>query len=105
MTANVFLASATLRAGNGGIGRLARLMVRVLAEEAAAGRLEAQAASFLDLDHDLPDIRLPVKTACGSKARFAWQVHKAALSFDHFLYDSLAMMRAQSVNKSSRSSL
>jgi phosphatidylinositol alpha-1,6-mannosyltransferase len=92
MAANVFLASATLRAGNGGIARVARLMDRVLAEEAAAGRLKAQAASYLD--DSLPDIRLPVSTARGSKLRFVWQVHKAALSCDHFLYDFEGIMRA-----------
>ncbi len=92
MPANVFLASATLRAGNGGIARVARLMVRVLSEEKAAGRLTARVASYLD--DDLPDIRLPVNMARGSKARFVWQVYKAALSCDHFLYDNLGMMRS-----------
>jgi phosphatidylinositol alpha-1,6-mannosyltransferase len=92
MVANVFLGAATLRAGNGGIARVARLMDRVLAEEVAAGRLKAQAASYLD--DNLPDLHLPVFTARGSKPRFVWEVHKAALSFDHFLYDSLSMVRA-----------
>jgi phosphatidylinositol alpha-1,6-mannosyltransferase len=92
MVANVFLGAATLRAGNGGIARVARLMDRVLAEEAAAGRLKAQTASYLD--DNLPDLRLPVFTARGSKWRFMWQVHKAALSCDHFLYDNLGMARA-----------
>jgi phosphatidylinositol alpha-1,6-mannosyltransferase len=92
MTANVFLGAATLRAGSGGIARVARLMDRVLAEEAAAGRLKARAASYLD--DNLPDIRLPVTTARGSKLRYVWQVHKAALSCDHFLYDNLGMAQA-----------
>jgi phosphatidylinositol alpha-1,6-mannosyltransferase len=92
MAVKVFLAAATLRAGNGGIARVARLMARVLVEETAAGRLNAQAASFLD--HDLPNLGLAVRTTRGSKARFVWTLQKASLSFDHFLYDSLAMMRA-----------
>jgi phosphatidylinositol alpha-1,6-mannosyltransferase len=92
MTANVFLGAATLRAGNGGIARVARLMDRVLAEEVTAGRLKAQAASYLD--DNLPDVRLPVSTARGSKLRYVWQVHKAALSCDHFLYDNLGMAQA-----------
>lgn len=90
--ANVFLGSATLRAGNGGIARVARLMDRILAEEMAADRLKARAASYLDCN--LPDVRLPLKTACGSRLRFLGQVHKAALSSTHFLYDSISVARA-----------
>ena len=88
----VFLAAATLLAGNGGIARVARLMGRVLAEEAAAGRLAVRSASLLD--HDLPDVNLPVTIARGWKERFAWEVYKAALSCDYFLYDFLGMVRA-----------
>lgn len=89
---NIFLGSATLLAGNGGIARVARLMFRVLADEASAGRLTARGASYLD--RELSDILLPVLTARESKLRFAWEVHKAALSCSHFLYDSLGVMRA-----------
>lgn len=90
--ANVFLGSATLRAGNGGIARVARLMDRILAEEMVADRLKARAASYLD--RSLPDVRLPLKTASGSKLRFLGQAHKAAFSSTHFLYDSISVARA-----------
>ncbi len=92
MSAPVLLAAATLRAGNGGIARVARLMGRVLAEEAEAGRLRARAVSLLD--EDVPDAYLPTRSAGGSRGRFIWEVRKAALSSRHFLYDSLAMARA-----------
>jgi phosphatidylinositol alpha-1,6-mannosyltransferase len=81
-----------MAAGNGGIARVARLMARVLAEEAAAGLLRARALVFLD--QSVPDTPIPAWTARGGKVRFTWEVHKAALSADHFLYDHLGIARA-----------
>ncbi len=67
-------------------------MDRVLAEEAAAGRLTARAISYLD--RDLPPIQLPGQIMQGSKLHFAWAIHKETLRCSHFLYDFLGMMRA-----------
>jgi phosphatidylinositol alpha-1,6-mannosyltransferase len=92
MATNVVLATATLGAGNGGIARVARLMARILAEEMAAGSLQARALVFLD--SSVPGAPIPTRTARGGKVRFAWEVHKAALSADHFLYDHLGVARA-----------
>jgi phosphatidylinositol alpha-1,6-mannosyltransferase len=92
MSETIVLAAATLRAGNGGIARVARLMDRVVAEEVAAGRLEARAVCFLD--SDVSDTRLPTKCTRGSRVRYVWELYTAALRRRHFLYDSLSMARA-----------
>jgi phosphatidylinositol alpha-1,6-mannosyltransferase len=88
----VFLGAATFLGGSGGIARVARLMSRVLMEEAATGRLTVRSASYLDCD--LPSINLPVKVTRGSKLRFAWEAYKASLICNYFLYDFLGIMRA-----------
>jgi phosphatidylinositol alpha-1,6-mannosyltransferase len=91
----VFLGADSLAAGNGGICRVARLMARVLDEQAAAGKLEASAAVFSDAAPP-PDLALSVRPAAGSRLRFAASVHRAAFAHSHFLYDFVGMARAHS---------
>lgn len=94
MTTGAFLGATTLfmETGHGGLGRVARLMARVLAEEVQAGRLRAAGACYFD--DRVWDDRLPARPVRESKLRFLWEVQRGAVSFRHFLYDYLGMARA-----------
>ena len=91
--ARVFLAAESLQAGNGGICRVARLMWKVLAEEASRGSLDAKGVVFSDKESPFGG-GVPIKLVGQSRSRFACATHKAALSHSHFLYDFLGMARA-----------
>jgi len=91
--AKVFLACESLRAGNGGICRVGRLMAHVLAEEIQAGRMSASALSLSDPQPGV-ECLLPVSVACGVRAKFVWETQKAARSYSHFIYDFVGMSRA-----------
>ena len=84
------LACESLRPGNGGVGRVARLIARVLSEE-RTGQAEAIA-----LSDDVPEsaFGLPVHAARGSRMQFVGAVARAAMSHSHFIYDFLGMARA-----------
>jgi len=71
----------------------ARLTAKVLDEEVAAGRLDVRCLALND--RKPPDeFALQARVANGSRARFVYEVNKAALSHSHFLYDALGMARA-----------
>lgn len=89
----VLLACESTVPGRGGIGRVARLVARVLGEERRRGALEAE---VLALSDDVPasDLGLPAGTTNGSRMRYLLRVHGAALDRTHFIYDFLGMARA-----------
>ena len=74
----VMLAAESLRPGASGIGRVARLVARVLADEARAGRLQAHALALNDPE-PVTDLRLEVRSARGSRPRFVAQVPSTGL--------------------------
>jgi phosphatidylinositol alpha-1,6-mannosyltransferase len=89
------LAADSLAPIASGIGRVARLMARVIVEEADAGRLDASALTLHHAgDGDIAGARLRVRSARGSRARFLLATHAAALSSTHFAYDFTGLARA-----------
>ena len=90
---DVFMACESLAAGNGGICRVARLMARVIGEEVQAGRITASALSLNDNQSGV-EWMLPMTVARGVRARYVWEVQKAALIHSHFIYDFVGMARA-----------
>jgi phosphatidylinositol alpha-1,6-mannosyltransferase len=89
----VMVGADSLKRGASGIARVARLVTKVLAEEADAGRLEAAAVALSD-DRPAADLGIPVRSAVGSRARFAYEIHRAALACSHFIYDFAGVARA-----------
>jgi phosphatidylinositol alpha-1,6-mannosyltransferase len=67
-------------------------MGRVIAEEAAEGRIEAEALVLRG--DEAGDLGLRVKTASGSRLRFLAAVHRAALAGSYFVYDFAGIARA-----------
>jgi phosphatidylinositol alpha-1,6-mannosyltransferase len=92
MKKNILLAVESLRLGNGGISRVARLMFQVLVDEFYA---DAK-LNTLVLSDTLPnqDIAIPIAVSKASRPHFLYSVHKAALTHSYFIYDSLGMARA-----------
>jgi phosphatidylinositol alpha-1,6-mannosyltransferase len=90
---HVMLGADSLRRGASGIGRVARLMARVLAEEMDAGRLSAEAVVLSDTE-PIHDLGIPVRSMFGSRAKFAFAMHRAAFRCSHFLYDFSGIARA-----------
>ncbi len=68
-------------------------MTHVLGEELRGGRLKASAITFGDHQR-IAGFDVPVASASGSRARFAWSAHKAAFIRSHFIYDFVGMARA-----------
>jgi phosphatidyl-myo-inositol dimannoside synthase len=91
--AKVCLSAESLSAGNGGICRVARLMAKVLAEEAAAGRLRANALVLSDRERPA-DAMLPTRIMRGSRGAFFVANQAAAVNHTHFIYDFLGLTRA-----------
>jgi phosphatidylinositol alpha-1,6-mannosyltransferase len=89
----IVLAAESLRRGGSGIARVARLVARVLADEVAAGKLQAHALALND-PAPVADLGLEVRTARGSRPRFVAEVHAAAARADAFIYDFAGMARA-----------
>lgn len=75
-----------------GIARVARLMARVLAEEAAAGQIEVEALTLRGSEG--AELGLPVRSADGSRARFIAATHQAARRASCFVYDFTGIARA-----------
>lgn len=92
MNPRIFFGAQSFSPTNSGIARLARLTSKVLAEEAAAGRLEAACAALGD--RSSRNGGLPVRGARGSRLRFVAQIQRASLTSSHMLYDFLGMARA-----------
>src|SRR5262245_30714882 len=89
----LYLSFESLRAGNGGIGRVARLIARVVGERAAAGELTADGIVLNDPEPPA-DTGARFVAAAGSRARFVAAVIAAAFSHTHFAYDCAGMARA-----------
>src|SRR5215510_11178666 len=89
----VLLAAEGLRPKASGIGRVARLTARVLAEQQAQGRVRARALALNDAD-PIRDLGLPVQVCSGSRARFVLECARAAVECTHFLYDATSVARA-----------
>jgi phosphatidylinositol alpha-1,6-mannosyltransferase len=89
----VLLAAESLRRGASGIGRVARLMAKVLAEESRRGRLHVHALALNDAT-PASDLGISVDCAAGSRVRFVAEVHAAAFASDAVLYDFAGMARS-----------
>jgi phosphatidylinositol alpha-1,6-mannosyltransferase len=89
----VLLAAESLQPRASGIGRVARLTARVLAERARRGEVQFRA---LALNDEAPATDLDTSiTACrGSRVRFVLECQRAALDCTHFIYDFAGMARA-----------
>lgn len=89
----LFFGLETLSLDQGGIGRVAHLMVRVAADLAAAGELTIDGMVLRDCN---PSSSYPgrFRSAGGSKLRFLAAVNGAAVGHTHFVYDFLGMARA-----------
>jgi len=84
----------SLRAGNGGICRVARLMARVLEEMRDEGRVKVRTVVLGD-NEPPTDLSLPVQ-ACGrSRAWFALKALRQAMGCSHCLYDSASIAQIQ----------
>src|ERR1700722_3781065 len=95
-TPNVLLAAASLQPGKGGISRVARLMARVLAEQAAGGKLRVHAVTLAD-DEPPADLALPVKAARGSRIRFVRKALRYGLTCSHVIYDAPPLARTHAL--------
>ena len=91
--ASILLAAESASAANSGIGRVTRLMAKVLQEEARSGGLRARLLS-LNVSSPPTETELPVTLARGSRARFLVEATRARASCSHFIYDFLGMSRA-----------
>jgi phosphatidylinositol alpha-1,6-mannosyltransferase len=87
------LAVSSLKAGDGGMARVARLTGKALAGEGARRAAGLRAISLND-DSPLSDLGFALFPARGSRLRFTGAVQAAALRSTHFFYDSLGMARA-----------
>jgi phosphatidyl-myo-inositol dimannoside synthase len=92
----VLLVSEGLEPKASGIGRVARLMARVLSEHASAGALEARAFSLNDQTAQR-DLGIPCHAFRGARAPFVAATQLAALGYTHFLYDFAGMARAHPI--------
>ena len=89
----IVLAADGLRPIASGIGRVARLMARVLDEEVHAGAIEARSIVLRD-EAGASEFALGVTSARGSRARFVVATHRAARTATHFAYDFSGLARA-----------
>lgn len=95
-SARLSLAVTSLLPGNGGIARVARLMARVLADEARHGRLSLRTVGLYD-EEGVGDLGIALTGARGSRLRFTAAIQASELRSTHCLSDSLAMVRAHNV--------
>ncbi len=93
---NLFLGLESLAAGNGGVSRVARLVARVVGEEAAAGRLRADGAVLRDAAV-ADDFGVPVRAAGRSRLRYIADLNRALFAHDHFVYDHIGLARAHNL--------
>lgn len=90
---NFFLGFESVRAGNGGICRVARLIARVLVEEQAAARCQVDGAVLSDLARS-PEVGLDLRLAKGSRAKYVAAVNAGLFTHSHFIYDCGGMARS-----------
>ncbi|MGI6087892.1 MAG: glycosyltransferase family 4 protein [Kiritimatiellia bacterium] len=88
-----FLAAESLHPGNGGICRVARLMMRALGEWTAENGGSVRGVVLSD-DTPPPDAPFPIRACAGSRLKFAAATHTVALTCNRFVYDFLGMARA-----------
>lgn len=91
----ILLAAERFAATNSGIARVARLMARVLSEEARAGRLDVEGLSLSDAEPP-PGLELPVTACGGSRLKFVSHTWRAGFRCSHLVFDFLGMCRARS---------
>lgn len=89
----VLLAAEGLQPKASGIGRVARLVARVLVEEAQRGRLELRALTLND-PSGANALGLAAESCGGSRIRFLFECTRAALDCSHFVYDAVSVARA-----------
>ena len=85
----VLLATESVRAGNGGIARVARLMAKVLGE-----RTDPVTGIAFSDPQPSSDLGVSFRTARGSRTRYVLEVNRAIPTHTHFVYDCLGMSRA-----------
>jgi phosphatidylinositol alpha-1,6-mannosyltransferase len=83
---DILFGAMTLKAGAGGIARVARLMARVVAEEADQLGRRARVLVLGD-DQVETDVPLPAALAGRSRLLFAARALRASLRCRHFIYD------------------
>jgi len=88
----VVLAVDSLAQTASGIARVARLMARALAEEAADGAIDVEVLTLRG--DEGAELGLPVTSAGGSRPRFVAATHRAALQASCFIYDFTGIARA-----------
>jgi phosphatidylinositol alpha-1,6-mannosyltransferase len=89
----VLLAAEGLDPKASGIGRVARLVAKVMAEEAERGRLVLRVLTLTD-PSDANDLGVLRKSCRGSRARFVFECTRAAIDCSHFVYDAVSVARA-----------
>lgn len=90
---NFFLGFESVRAGNGGVCRVARLMAKVLAAERAAGRCRVGGVVLSDSEPS-PELGLDLQYAKGSRAKYVMAINLALFNYSHFIYDCGGMARS-----------
>jgi len=90
---NFFLGFESVRAGNGGVCRVARLMAKVLAAEQAAKRCRVGGVVLSDLAPS-PEVGLDLQYAKGSRAKYVAAVNAGLFTHSHFIYDCGGMARS-----------
>jgi phosphatidylinositol alpha-1,6-mannosyltransferase len=88
------LAAEGLMPKASGIGRVARLVAKVLAEEQHKGRLHVRALTLND-DVRAADLGIRVRCCGGSRARFVLECAAAAVDCSHYVHDAVSVARAQ----------
>jgi phosphatidylinositol alpha-1,6-mannosyltransferase len=89
----VVLCADSLQSDASGIGRVARLVARVLGKLMHSRVIDVEALVLRD-QNAATDIGIPVRCAAGSRARLAYELHRAALHSSHFIYDVTGIARA-----------
>jgi phosphatidylinositol alpha-1,6-mannosyltransferase len=87
------IAAESFLPGRGGIARVARLMAKVIDEEASAGRLQGLAIALTGSAPAFSS-HLPLTPCYGSRLRFCFHVQRSVFGSSHFVYDFLGMARA-----------
>lgn len=90
----VVLAAYSLSIPNSGVARLARLVAKVLCEEARQGNLDVESLVLND-EQPCSDSPIVPRSARGSRLRYFYEVNKAVYSSSCAIYDFLGMARAQ----------
>jgi phosphatidylinositol alpha-1,6-mannosyltransferase len=91
---SVLLAAEGLMPKASGIGRVARLVAKVLAEEQHKGRLHVRALALND-DVRAADLGIRVQVCGGSRRRFVLACAAAAIDCSHYIHDAVSVARAQ----------